>query len=111
MLALNTAGQIWEGAVNATVAGCAAPASPGVHICFPANGSAAGPGVKILAAAAVSGTLESMQVWLDGVKAYTAASNSIDMVMSLAPGTHRIAVLAINQAGQVWESAVYVTGQ
>jgi len=111
VLALNTAGQIWEGAVNATVAGCAAPASPGVHICFPANGSAAGPGVKILAAATVSGTLESMQVWLDGVKAYTAASNSIDMVMSLAPGTHRIAVLAINQAGQVWESAVYVTGQ
>ncbi|HET8637517.1 MAG TPA: Ig-like domain-containing protein [Acidobacteriaceae bacterium] len=111
VLALNTAGQIWESAVNATVAGCTAPSSPGVHICQPANGSAAGPGVKILAAATVSGTISSMQVWLDGVKTYTTSSNPINAVFSLAPGTHRIAVLAVNDAGQVWESAVYVTGQ
>jgi hypothetical protein len=109
VLALNSAGQIWESAVNATVAGCAAPASPGVHICYPANSSTVGNPVQVLARATVTGTIASTQIWVDGVKTYTVASASLDTDITLYPGTHRVAVLATNQSGERWESAVYVT--
>jgi len=43
------------------------------------------------------------------VKKYTAPSNSINTSISLVAGTHRFAVLAVNTAGQKWESAVNAT--
>jgi hypothetical protein len=109
VLALNNTGQIWESAINTTVAGCTAPSSPGVHVCYPANSSTVGNPVQVLARATVTGTIASTQVWVDGVETYTVASASLDTDITLYPGTHRVAVLATNQSGEKWESVVYVT--
>ncbi|MHB1937326.1 MAG: FG-GAP-like repeat-containing protein [Acidobacteriaceae bacterium] len=112
VLALNTAGQKWENAVYATVGGggaCSAPSSPGVNICTPANGSNVSSPVQIQASAMVTGTISNTQLWVDGVKKYAAAGAVLNTSISLAAGSHRFAVLAINTAGQKWENAVYAT--
>jgi hypothetical protein len=52
-----------------------------------------------------------MQVWVDGVKKYSVAASTINTTLSVAAGTHRFAVLAVNTAGQVVESTSNVTVQ
>ncbi len=116
VLALNTAGQVVQSAVNATVGtaggggGCTAPASPGVDICLPVSGSSVNSPVQVTAAATVTGTISQMQLWVDGVKQYTAPSSSmLNTSISLAAGGHRFAVLALNTTGQTVQSAVNAT--
>jgi hypothetical protein len=47
---------------------------------------------------------------VDGVKKYTATSSKqLNTPISLSRGSHRFAVLAINTAGQTWESTVNAT--
>ncbi len=112
VLAINTAGQKWESSVDATVAGtssCSAPTSAGVHICAPASGSSVSSPVQVMATATVTGTIASTQLWVDGAKKYSTASDSLNTSVSLSAGTHRFAVLATNIAGQKWETAVSAT--
>ena len=93
-----------------TSGSCSAPTSAGVHLCFPASGSTVSSPVKVQANATVTGTIASTQLWVDGVKKYSAAgSNTLTTSISLAAGSHRFAVIAINTAGQKWESAVNAT--
>jgi hypothetical protein len=112
VIATNTSGQTWESVVNATVAGagnCTAPTSSGVNICTPTSGSTVNTPVQVEAAATVTGTLASTQLWVDGVKKASVASSSLNTSVSLAAGSHRFAVLATNTAGQKWENAVNAT--
>lgn len=105
-------GTIQEKAFTLTVAGiaCYAPTSPGVNLCQPASGTSVSSPVTIQAAANVSGTLSNMQVWIDGVQKYTETSSAtLSTTLSVAAGTHRFAVLAINTAGKKWEQAVNAT--
>ena len=88
---------------------CSAPTSAGVHICSPASGSTVSSPVMVQATANVTGTIASTQLWVDGVKKYSSASSSLNTSISLVAGTHRFAVLALNTAGQKWESAVNAT--
>ncbi|MES2221937.1 MAG: FG-GAP-like repeat-containing protein [Acidobacteriota bacterium] len=88
---------------------CSLPTSPGVHVCSPANGATLSSPVQVTARATVTGTLASTQLWVDGVKKYSTASNSLNTSVNLAAGSHRFAVLAINTAGQKWETAVNAT--
>ncbi|MES2220019.1 MAG: FG-GAP-like repeat-containing protein [Acidobacteriota bacterium] len=97
--------------LNVTNSSCSAPTSAGVHICSPSSGSTVSSPVKISATGKVSGTLASMQVWIDGVKKYSIAASTINTTISVAAGTHRFAVLAVNTSGQVVESAVNATVQ
>jgi hypothetical protein len=107
----------WDGSVESKVStlnvtsssSCSAPSTAGVHICLPVNGSTVSSPVPVEASATVTGTISNMQLWVDGVKRYTTASKSLNTSVSLAAGTHRFAVLAINTAGQKWESAVSAT--
>ncbi len=89
---------------------CSPPATAGVTICAPVNGSTVTSPVTLHAGAKVNGTLDHVEVWIDG-KWYsnTFESTTVDEPLSLPAGTHRIAVLALNSAGQKWESAVSVT--
>ncbi len=100
-----------ETVFNFTVGGaaCAAPSTAGVHICSPASGSTVSSPVQVQAAAKVTGTIASTQLWVDGVKKFTAAGTTLTTSVSLAAGTHRFAVIATNTAGQKWESAVNAT--
>jgi hypothetical protein len=93
-----------------TSTACSAPSSNGVHICAPASGSTVNSPVLVEASSTVTGTIASMELWVDGVKKYTAASSKqLNTTISLAAGSHRFAVLAINTAGQKWESTVTAT--
>ena len=112
VLTVNTAGQKWESVVDATVSTsstCSAPTSAGVHLCAPASGSTVSSPVQVMATATVTGTLASTQLWVDGVKKYSTASNSLNTSVSLSAGSHRFAVLAVNTAGQKWETAINAT--
>lgn len=97
--------------LHVTSASCSVPTSPGVHICSPVSGSTVTSPVQISAAGKVSGTLASMQVWIDGVKKYSIAASTITTTLSVAAGTHRFAVLAVNTSGQTVESVSNATVQ
>jgi hypothetical protein len=91
-------------------AACSAPISAGVHICAPPNGATVSSPVSVEAAATVTGTIARMELWVDGVKKYTATSSKqLNTTVSLGAGSHRFAVVAVNTAGQKWESAVNAT--
>ena len=94
--------------VGSMSSSCSAPSSRGVHICTPpASGSTVSSPVQVQAAARVTGTIANTQLWVDGVKKILQQpSTSLNTSVSLAAGDHRFAVLAINTAGQKWESAV-----
>jgi Bacterial Ig domain len=115
VLAVNTSGQVWEKAVDATVQSsgtCSAPGSPGVNLCSPANGATVNSPVQVAATANVSGTLSQMELWVDGVEKFSESSSStLQTSVSLGAGTHRFAVLAVNTSGQKWEQAVNATVQ
>ena len=91
--------------LNVTASSCAAPSSPGVHVCSPANGSTVHSPVRLEAAGTVAGTLARMEVWVDGVKKYTAAKH-LDTTISLSAGSHRFGFFAVNTNGQIWQTTV-----
>jgi hypothetical protein len=89
---------------------CGAPSSNGVRICAPASGSTLGSPVSVEAFSTITGTIARMELWVDGVKKYTAASSEqLNTTVSLGGGTHRFVVLAINTAGTTWQSVVSAT--
>jgi hypothetical protein len=89
---------------------CSAPSSDGVHICSPTSGSTVSSPVTVEAASTVTGTIARTELWVDGVKKYTATSSKqLNTTVSLAAGSHRFAVLTVNTAGQKWENAVDAT--
>jgi FG-GAP-like repeat/Bacterial Ig domain len=89
---------------------CAAPGSPGVNVCTPANGSTVSSPVAVQAAATITGTLARMEVWVDGVKKYTeTSSKTLRTSVSLGAGSHRFTVFAVNTAGTKWDSVVNAT--
>jgi hypothetical protein len=93
-----------------TAAACSAPSSNGVHICAPTNGSTVSSPVTVKAASTVSGTIARMELWVDGVKKYTAPSTKqLNTTISLAGGSHRFSVFAVNTAGTKWQSVVTAT--
>jgi sugar lactone lactonase YvrE len=93
-----------------TPAGACSPPSPaGVHICIPVSGSTVSSPVKVEATAKVTGTISTLQLWVDGAKRYTVFSNTFSQSVSLAAGPHRFAMVAVNKAGKKWESAVNAT--
>lgn len=89
---------------------CVAPRSPGVNVCKPANGSTVSSPVAVQAAATITGTLARMEVWVDGVKKYTETSSKmLSTSISLAAGSHRVTVFAVNTAGTKWGGVVTAT--
>jgi hypothetical protein len=89
---------------------CAAPTAAGVHICQPAGGATVSSPVAIQAASTVTGKFDRMEVWIDGVKKYTETSGTtLNTTLSLAAGSHRFGVFAVNTAGTKWEQVVYAT--
>jgi hypothetical protein len=89
---------------------CSAPTSPGVHVCMPANGSTVSSPVQVQAAANVTGTFARMELWVDGVKKYTeSSSKTLGTSISVAAGSHRFAIFAINTAGTKWEGVSTAT--
>jgi hypothetical protein len=89
---------------------CSAPSSPGVHVCKPANGSTVSSPVQVQATATITGTFAHMELWVDGVKKYTeTGSKTLNTSISLAAGSHRFGVFAVNTAGTKWQGVSTAT--
>lgn len=88
---------------------CSAPETDGVHICVPSGGSTVASPVLVEASAKLSGSIDRMELWVDGVKKYTTHSPQVDTTVSLAAGKHLFEVVAVNTAAKKWEKAVYST--
>jgi hypothetical protein len=89
---------------------CVAPSSPGVKVCAPGNGSSVNSPVQVQAASTITGTLARMELWVDGVKKYTeTSSKTLNTSISLAAGSHRFGVFAVNTAGTKWEGVANAT--
>jgi hypothetical protein len=89
---------------------CTAPSTAGVKICSPVNGSSISSPVSVRAAARITGTFARMEIWVDGVKMYTEkTSTTLSTSLSLAAGSHRFGIFAVNTAGTKWESVVTAT--
>jgi hypothetical protein len=96
--------------VTGSGASCSAPSSPGVHVCMPANGGTVSSPVKVQAAATITGTLARMEVWVDGLKKYTeTSSKTLSTSISLAAGSHRFSIYAVNTAGTKWQGVSTAT--
>jgi hypothetical protein len=66
--------------------------------------------VPVQASATVTGTIARMEVWVDGVKKFsTFNSRTLSTSLSLASGSHRFVVYAVNTAGTKWQNAVNAT--
>jgi hypothetical protein len=94
-----------------TVSGtCSAPSAPGINVCSPLSGSSVSSPVTVQATSTITGTLARMEIWVDGVKMYTEkTSTSLSTSLSLATGSHRFDIYAVNTAGTKWEKSVTAT--
>lgn len=89
---------------------CSAPTSAGVHVCQPGSGATVSSPVAIEAAATITGKLDRMEVWVDGVKKYMeTSSTTLNTTLSLPAGTHRFGIFAVNTAGTKWEGVADAT--
>jgi hypothetical protein len=90
--------------------GCTAPSSDGVHVCLPTNNSTGPSPVQVSAAAKIAGTLNRMEIWVDGVKKYSETSSlNISTSLSLSAGKHEFDIYAVNNAGTKYETTVYAS--
>jgi hypothetical protein len=89
---------------------CAAPSVPGVNVCSPLNHATVHSPVLAWASGTVTGTVARMEVWVDGVKKYTAYKrNTLKTNISLVSGTHTFVYYIFNTAGHKWKQTVYAT--
>jgi hypothetical protein len=68
--------------------------------------------VQAQAAANVTGTFAHFELWIDGVKKYSESTSTLlNTTVTVTAGSHRFAFLAVNTAGQIWQTAVNATAQ
>lgn len=104
-----------------TVPLCAAPSTPGVHVCTPEpfhqpkNGPDYGPPppqnnvysspVKVVAAAKpASGKIARYEIWIDSTKRANYTTPTLNTAISLATGTHQISIHEVDTNGGVLKS-------
>jgi hypothetical protein len=88
---------------------CAAPSAEGVHICKPVSGTTLSP-VLVQAAATIAGTLERMELWVDGTKKFTEKTSTwFTASVYTQPGNHRFDVIAVNEEDVKWKSTAYAS--
>ncbi len=90
--------------------GSCPPVGNGVNLCAPASGATVSSPVTVQATSNIPGKLARMEVWIDGVKKYTETSSpTLTYSISLAPGSHRFAVFAVDTVGGKTETYDYAT--
>jgi phospholipase C len=85
-------------------------ASPSVTICTPANNATVTSPVNIVAGTTDnSSTVNYLQIYIDGSKQYQVSANQLNTSLAMSSGTHRVTVQAVDAAGNVFKSTIYVT--
>ena len=105
--------KVYQTIMNFTVratAACSAPASAGVHICAPTQGSTVSSPV-VISAAANGGTakISAMKAYIDGKQVAASSSGTISGSAVEAVGTHKLTVNAWNTAGKLFQSTATFT--
>jgi outer membrane protein assembly factor BamB len=86
---------------------CAPPSSPGVHVCAPVQGGSYTSPVSVLAAGKpASGTLNHMELWIDGTKINNYFSSLINTSVPLSVGSHALTVVEDDSTGAFIKSSV-----
>ncbi|MGI9102669.1 MAG: carboxypeptidase regulatory-like domain-containing protein [Terriglobales bacterium] len=81
-----------------------------VTICSPANGATVSSPVHVVASSTdTTGTVIRMEIWLDGVKVYTTFTNSMDTMVPMSSGTHRLVVVAAESSTSYFSAVESIT--
>jgi hypothetical protein len=90
---------------------CATPPSStlSAKICTPGNNSRVGSPVTVRASGNSPVGVRRLEIWIDGVKRGQRLYDQIAQSFSLAPGSHRITVVAVDQYVGIAKSTVTVT--
>jgi hypothetical protein len=79
---------------------CAAPGSPGVHVCAPVASQTYGTPVQITGAGAgASGAVNHMELWIDGRKINNYFSNQVNTSVTLSAGKHAATLVEVDSRG------------
>ncbi|HWR36541.1 MAG TPA: Ig-like domain-containing protein [Clostridia bacterium] len=81
---------------------------PSVTICTPANNATVTSPVRVVAGTTSSKGVDYVQVYVDGVKQYTAYSPMLDTNITMASGTRKLTVQAKDDAGVIFKRTIYV---
>jgi hypothetical protein len=80
----------------------------GVNVCTPQPDGSYGSPVQVIATAKITGTLDRMEVWVDGTKMYTETNSlTLNTTVSVSEAYHEYDIYAVNTAGQKWETTVF----
>ena len=88
------------GPSNPSTGACAIPSTPGVNLCVPQPGQAYSSPVQVLAAGlGASGTVNHMELWIDGSKIGNYFSNTIETAVPLGNGSHAATAIEVDSTG------------
>lgn len=109
-------GHVYVGLGNNVVVGmglksggttCTPPSSPGVSVCAPVQGGSYSSPVTVSAAGTpANGTLNHMELWIDGAKISNYFSNQINTSVPLSVGSHALTVVEDDSTGAYIKSNV-----
>jgi hypothetical protein len=98
--------------VTAPGGGTACPALatiPSENICSPTNNSSLTSPFPVSATGHMANSVNTSEVWLDGVKQYSVANASVSTALSAGAGSHRLTVQTIDTANAIAKQTIYVT--
>lgn len=83
--------------VGGTSSACAAPSSPGVNVCAPSQGSTVASPVTFLAAGTgASGTVDHLELWIDGNKIGDYPGSQVNAQVAEPSGSHTATVVEVD---------------
>ncbi|HEY6446770.1 MAG TPA: Ig-like domain-containing protein [Acidobacteriaceae bacterium] len=79
---------------------CAPPSSTGVHVCSPTQGEVLQSPVTVVAAGTgASGSVNHLELWIDGNKVGNYSGATMDATVSLPNGSHSLTVVEVDSKG------------
>ncbi len=91
--------------VTSSSGGCNAPSSPGAILCTPVAGSAVTSPVQFTGAGTgASGSVNHLELWVDGNKIGDYPGNKMSASVPLANGSHTATLVEVDSAGQFIKS-------
>ncbi|MGC2639908.1 MAG: FG-GAP-like repeat-containing protein [Acidobacteriaceae bacterium] len=79
---------------------CAPPTSPGVHVCSPTRGEVTQSPIAVVAAGTgASGSVNHMELWIDGNKVGNYSGATMSASVPLANGSHTVTVVEVDSKG------------
>ena len=98
------------GLTQGTSGGCAPPSTAGVNVCSPqAGGSYSSPVTVSAGGTPANGTLNRMELWIDGTKYNNYYTNQINTTVPLTVGSHTVTVVEDDSTGAYIKKAVSIT--